>query len=116
MPHIVADQLARHAQLHVGIDELVVLGVDLREQRLEPSLVARKCSAQGECLMCSSNTVCRAMARSKSKLSVMWRPRRARVSAASISADVRFWPKADMASVGEQRLTTRDFEPDQAVA
>src|SRR3954469_2532921 len=36
--HIVADQMARDAELHITIDELVVCDIDLRDQCLEPIL------------------------------------------------------------------------------
>jgi len=33
--HVIADQMAGDAELHVTVEELVVLDVDLRDQRLE---------------------------------------------------------------------------------
>src|SRR5690242_10170399 len=36
--HEIADQMPRHAELHIAVDVLVVGNIDLRDQRLEPIL------------------------------------------------------------------------------
>ena len=47
VPHIVADQMAGDAELHVGVDELVVLHIDLRDQRLEAVLAGEEMQMRG---------------------------------------------------------------------
>src|SRR5262249_21997516 len=40
--HVIADEMARDAELHVGLDELVVRDVELRDQRLEAVLAGEE--------------------------------------------------------------------------
>src|SRR3954470_2111051 len=47
MAHIIADEMPRDAELYVGLEELVILHVDLRDQRLEAVLDGEKMQMRG---------------------------------------------------------------------
>src|SRR5215467_16234346 len=45
--HVIADEVARDAELHVGVDELVVGDVELRDQRLVAVLAGEEMKMRG---------------------------------------------------------------------
>src|SRR5262249_53744960 len=45
--HVVADEMAGDAELHVAVDEFVVLDVELRDQSLEPLLAGKEMKMRG---------------------------------------------------------------------
>src|ERR1041385_9368830 len=51
MANVIADEMARDAELHVGLDVLVVGYIELRDQRFEVRLVDQKMQVRGPPVM-----------------------------------------------------------------